>query len=196
MTESSRQRLARNVGLVAVTSFCASISGAAEPVWVKLQAERFGVISQLDEASTRRWAVEFDQFIDALLQLYAVNDERLPPLTMVLFENARDFAPYQIQTESGQVKVLGFFANMGTWSVIDLAGRRSSPETRNIVYHEGVHWFASAMETDARMLRSSSTRAIVGMGRLRFSRDRCPGTARRDGPSLGSNNTQKMWRRT
>ena len=145
---SNRAHVGRRIVAAAVLCTCVSVPRADEPVWLKLQAERFGVISQLDEAGTRRWAVEFDQFVDALLQLYAIDDGALPPLTMVLFEQPRDFAPYQVQTESGQVRVAGFFANMGTWSVIGLAGRRSSPETRRIVYHEGVHWFMSAMDTE------------------------------------------------
>jgi hypothetical protein len=122
----------------------AALAEAAEPVWLKLEGPRFGVISQLDEDDTRKWAVEFDQFIDALQQLYSYEgDLGLPPLTIVLFDQARAFAPYRVQTESGQANVAGFFGNMGTWSVIGMPGRRSSVETRRVIYHEAVHWFAS-----------------------------------------------------
>jgi hypothetical protein len=66
---------------------------AAEPEWIKLQAPGFGVISQLDEEDTRRWAVEFDQFIGALHALYAVEEVSLPPLTILLFKQTKDFSP-------------------------------------------------------------------------------------------------------
>ena len=69
---------------------------AAEPEWIKLQAPSFGVISQLDEDDTRRWAVEFDQFIGALHAFYDVEEIALPPLTIVLFKQAKGFAPYRV----------------------------------------------------------------------------------------------------
>jgi hypothetical protein len=64
---------------------------AAEPDWLKLQTPRFGVVSQLGPESTERWAREFDRFIEAIQQLFGANDLTLPPLTIVLFENARAF---------------------------------------------------------------------------------------------------------
>jgi tetratricopeptide (TPR) repeat protein len=128
----------------------AMCADAADPEWVRLQAPRFGVISQLDEENTRRWAVEFDQFMDALHQLYAVDELALPPLTMVLFKNPRDFEPYHLRTESGQAEVAGFFGNMDAWSVIGLAGRPgTSDRTRHVIYHEAVHWFMSASEVES-----------------------------------------------
>jgi hypothetical protein len=129
---------------------CVICADAADREWLRLQAPRFGVISQLDEDDTRRWAVEFDQFIDALHQLYAVDELALPPLTMVLFKNSRDFEPYYLRTETGQADIAGFFANMDAWSIIGLAGLPGgSDRTRHVIYHEAVHWFASASEVEA-----------------------------------------------
>jgi tetratricopeptide (TPR) repeat protein len=122
---------------------------AAEPEWLKLQAPSFGVVSQLDADDTRDWAVEFEQFIDALHQLYRVENVALPPLTIVLFKGQRDFAPYRIQTESGQADVDGFFGDNGSWSVIGLAGSGSNRRTRGVVYHEAVHWFMAASDGSA-----------------------------------------------
>jgi tetratricopeptide (TPR) repeat protein len=122
---------------------------AAEPKWLRLQAPSFGVISQLSEDDTREWAVEFEQFIDALHQLYRVENVALPPLTIVLFKGSRDFAPYRIQTESGQADVDGFFGDNGSWSVIGLAGSGSNSRTRGVVYHEAVHWFMAASDGSA-----------------------------------------------
>lgn len=119
---------------------------AAGPEWLKLVAPRFGLISQLDEDDTRKWAVEFDQFVDAQQQFLSVENLDLPPLTIVLFKNARRFAPYRNRTESGQADVAGFFADMGTWSTIGLGGR-STAVTRIIVYHEATHWILSASDT-------------------------------------------------
>jgi len=124
-----------------------SRASAAERPWLKLQATRFGMVSQLGEQSTRQWAGEFDQFIDAMHQLYAVKDVELLPLTVVLFDQARDFAPYHSKGAFGGANVAGFFGNQGTWSVIGLARQATSADTRRTVYHEAVHWFLSAAAT-------------------------------------------------
>jgi hypothetical protein len=119
---------------------------AAEPEWLKLQAPSFGVVSQLDEKETRAWAVEFEQFIGALHALYSVDQVDLPPLTIVLFKHPRDFAPYRLRTESGQARVAGFFGNTGDWSVIGMPGGGRDDATRQTIYHEAVHWFATASD--------------------------------------------------
>jgi hypothetical protein len=119
---------------------------AAEPEWLKLQAPSFGVVSQLDEKETRAWAVEFEQFIGALHALYSVDEVDLPPLTIVLFRHPRDFAPYRLRTESGQARVAGFFGNTGDWSVIGMPGGGRDDATRQTIYHEAVHWFATASD--------------------------------------------------
>jgi hypothetical protein len=125
----------------------AAPSPAAEREWLKLQAPSFGVISQLDEKDTLAWAVEFEQFVGALHGLYGVERVSLPPLTIVLFRQPRDFAPYRLRTDSGQARVAGFFGNTGDWSVIGMPGSGRDAETRQTIYHEAVHWFATASDT-------------------------------------------------
>jgi tetratricopeptide (TPR) repeat protein len=146
----AKSRLSTHVALcllsLTIAIAAASTSQAAEPKWIKLQSARFGVLSQLSAEDTRAWAVQFDQFIDAMHQLYSVNDVALPPLTIVMFKQAKDFAPFQIRTASGQVKVDGFFATQSGWSVIGLTGQ-GSDVTRHVIQHEAVHWFASASTT-------------------------------------------------
>jgi hypothetical protein len=144
---ASRRNAVTVVAPLLLAPLLAAPASAAEREWLKIQTSRFGVISELDEQATRRWAVEFDQFVDALHQLYGVADGvALPPLTIVLFEQSRAFAAYRMQTESGQANVAGFFGNMGTWSVIGVPGRVRGGGTRQVIYHEAVHWFASADE--------------------------------------------------
>ena len=128
---------------------CALVApaSAAEPEWLKLQAPSFGVISQLDEKETRAWAVEFDQFIGAMHALYSVDQVALPPLTIVLFRQPRNFAPYRLRTDSGQARIAGFFGNTGDWCVIGMPAGGRDDATRQTIYHEAVHWFATASDT-------------------------------------------------
>jgi tetratricopeptide (TPR) repeat protein len=116
---------------------------AAEREWLKLQAPSFGLVSQLDEKDTLAWAVEFEQFIGALHALYSVDRVALPPLTIVLFRNARDFAPYRLRTDSGQARIAAFFGNTGDWSIMGMPGNGRDDTTRQTIYHEAVHWFAT-----------------------------------------------------
>lgn len=134
--------------LVALALLAMAAEATAADQWLRLQAPRFGVISQLDEDATRRWAVEFDQFISALELLYAMDAARLPPLTIVLFRNERGFAPYRDNISVSTGKVEGFFATRGAWSVIGLAGSRKSIETRRLIQHEAVHWFLRAANVE------------------------------------------------
>jgi tetratricopeptide (TPR) repeat protein len=120
---------------------------AAETEWLKLQAPSFGVISQLSEPETRAWAVEFEQFVGALHELYSVDEVALPPLTIVLFRGSREFAPYRLRTASGQARVSAFFGNTGDWSVIGMPGNGRDAATRETIFHEAVHWFATASGT-------------------------------------------------
>jgi hypothetical protein len=120
----------------------ASFAAAAKSKWLEVDSTRFTVISQLDEASTRKRAADFERFFDALQQLSAVDERALAPLTIVLFAEPKGFAPYRTRTESGQADVIGFFGNMGTWSVIGMP--RLAGETHEVLYHEAVHWYLSA----------------------------------------------------
>jgi uncharacterized protein (UPF0147 family) len=160
--------------LMSVLAACASTTTtlAAEPEWIKLQAPGFGVISQLDEDDTRRWAVEFDQFIGALHALYDVEEISLPPLTIVLFKQSKGFDPYRVVTQSGQARIAGFFGRKGDWSVIGMTGAARDVATRRTIYHEAVHWFASASATRPPLWFSeglaealSTFRSVDGKGR-------------------------------
>ena len=118
---------------------------AAEIDWLRLQTPEFSVISQLDERKTRRWAGEFDQFVSALFSLYAIERKGLPPLTIVLFDRAKNFAAYRPRTESGQAKkIVGVFGRQANWSVMGTPATNQSRETRRVLNHEAVHWFFSA----------------------------------------------------
>ncbi|MCP5144206.1 MAG: hypothetical protein H6978_05230 [Gammaproteobacteria bacterium] len=119
-------------------------SMAGDAQWLQLRGERFGIVSQLNEQQTRRWATEFDQYIDALHALFNRPEQSAPPLTVVLFDSTRKFAPYRMSTESGQVEdTAAFFALRGDWSVIGMPGQRTSPENLRTLRHEAVHWLTS-----------------------------------------------------
>jgi hypothetical protein len=148
LLKASRQSIQGLIFLLALQS-CAVSTLAADEDWIRLQAPRFGVVSQLNEKETRAWAEEFDEFVTALHQLYNTDDRYLVPLTIVIFKSKKQFSAYCDPTESGQGKnVVGLFANMDDWCVIALPGLRGYKKTRRTIQHEAVHWYLKSQSFD------------------------------------------------
>jgi hypothetical protein len=127
--------------LTAVLSYSAS-AFAGDDSWLMLKTSRFGVVSQLNEKETRLWAEEFDKYVTALHLLHNTEDKNLLPLTIVIFKNKKQFSPYRLYTESGQAENLaGVFVYLDDWGVIGLPGLKDIKETRNIFFHEAMHWY-------------------------------------------------------
>ncbi|MFT3869969.1 MAG: hypothetical protein QM715_16080 [Nibricoccus sp.] len=103
------------------------------------------MVSQLSERETRAWAEEFNQFIDALSQVITVNEKLLPRLTVVMFAKEKDFRGYLPKNlEKKHEKISGFFTRFETWGVIGMKDLSEDADTRETIYHEGVHWMLSA----------------------------------------------------
>jgi hypothetical protein len=133
--------------VVAAASILSVAGRAADSAaeWRLLETPRFKVLSQLPDAETRAWAGEFDQFLSALSEMAPADESALPPLSVVLFARDAEFAAYKPANANGKraSHVGGFFVSRDTWSAIGLAERRADAETRETVFHEGVHWFTS-----------------------------------------------------
>jgi hypothetical protein len=142
-----KQRRRRFSGLIL---FLLPISVAlAADDWIMLKTPRMTLLSQASEKRTRAWASEFNQFIDALRVIFPLNEELLPPLTVVLFKQSRDYRDYQMRTESGAVEDnVGVFINRDTWSVMSLSSTHRFADIDKVTYHEAVHWFMAADPTE------------------------------------------------
>lgn len=119
---------------------------AGEPAWQVLETPRFTVVSQLAAKPTRAWAEEFNQFIEELRRVFKTSRDYQPALTVVLFARDRDFTAYKPIGPDGRtaMPVDGFFNHDGSWSAIGLAEHYRDESTRELIFHEGVHWFLSA----------------------------------------------------
>ncbi|MFT3828101.1 MAG: hypothetical protein QM691_00190 [Opitutaceae bacterium] len=137
-----------------VLLFCTSVAlfapfAAAAPKWSTLQAPHCLVVSQLSERDTRAWATRFEEFTAALRSRLVIVDSYLPPLTVVLFADSRQFDPYRPRATDGKKReVAGFFASRDTWGVIGLADAFTDEQTRHVVLHEATHWYVSATRTE------------------------------------------------
>jgi hypothetical protein len=136
----------RAVWLAAVIGLVGAVCArAAPPRWRMLETPQFTVLSQLGEKPTRAWAEEFNQFVAELRRVFKSERTNLPALTVVMFARDRDFSRYQPLRPDGRgpAPVGGFFNHDGNWSIIGLADRYTERGTRELIFHEGVHWFTS-----------------------------------------------------
>lgn len=125
---------------------------AAERAWRELKTPRFTVLSQLEDRQTREWAIEFNEFIDTAQGVLQSNDRNLPPpLTLLLFGSDSAFQPYKPPGPDGKAAnaVAGVFERQETWAVAGMSGRNLPAQSRHTLFHEGMHWLASA-DTSAR----------------------------------------------
>jgi len=126
-----------------------ALAATAAPKWNTLQAPHCLIVSQLSERETRDWATQFEQFTAVLRTSMVIDERALPPLTVVLFADSGQFAPYKPRTTDGKKRdVAGFFASRDTWGVIGLADAFNDEETRHVVLHEATHWIASATQVE------------------------------------------------
>jgi len=131
--------------LLGVTLLAGATRGAEE-TWIKAVTDRFTILTTEGENVARKWAIELEQFRRGLQTAVPVPAERLRPVTVVLFRNARAMEPY-VPLEGGKpTKIGGFFVRANDINTIMLSAARNAAETRRVIFHEAVHWHLSARE--------------------------------------------------
>jgi tetratricopeptide (TPR) repeat protein len=135
----------KSVIVALVLLVTAAIADAAL-LWQSLTSSHFKIISQLSEKDTLAWADEFNLFIEALHNVFPIDERRLTPLTIVLFADDREFKQYKIKQPDGNTSdaMRGYFFSLEAWSIIGLAKMANDEVTRRTIYHEAVHWYMSA----------------------------------------------------
>lgn len=125
--------------------FVASATAKDDP-WLRVTTPEFTLVTSLREKEAVVWAGEFSQYIAELRGLFNVK-RPLPPLTIVVFARERAFEDYRPLGENGKPQpVAGFFLRHNSWAVAGLAGASATEEVRRVIFHEGVHWFLSALD--------------------------------------------------
>lgn len=118
---------------------------AADRPWRMVVTPQYRVLSQLRDGETDGWVRNFDQFVVSTSEVLQVDLKALPPLTVVLFDRDRDYAPYQPQRPDGPIaRVGGQFVRRSTWSMIGMARETDNAELRRTLQHEATHWLMSA----------------------------------------------------
>ena len=144
--ETEPKRLRGWAAVLLGLTLLAGAARGAEETWIKAVTDRFTILTTEGESVARKWAIELEQFRRGLQTAVPVPAERLRPVTVVLFRNARAMEPY-VPLEGGKpAKIGGFFVRANDINTIMLSAARNAAETRRVIFHEAVHWHLSARE--------------------------------------------------
>lgn len=131
--------------LVCLLVLVTSQALAADEAWRMVDTPRYRVLSQLRDAETIGWMRNFDQFILSTSEVLELDVKALPPLTVVIFDRDKGYAPYKLLRPNGRIaNVNGQFIRRQTWSMIGMAHANDNAELRRILQHEATHWLMSA----------------------------------------------------
>lgn len=122
------------------------LARADEEVWSKAVTERFTILTTEGESVARKWATELEQFRRGLQTAVPVPTERLRPVTVVLFRNVRAMERFAPLEGGKPAKIGGFFVRANDINTIMLGAARNADETRQVIFHEAVHWHLSARD--------------------------------------------------
>lgn len=133
------------IGLLLVLATSAAI--AADGDWKLATTPHYRLLSQASERETTAWMRGFDQFILSTSDVLKTDLRSLPPLTIVLFDRDRDYAPYKLQRPDGRTAAIsGQFIRWPTLSMMGMAHAGNSEELRRTIQHEATHWLMSGSQ--------------------------------------------------
>jgi hypothetical protein len=108
----------------------AGTSLASERDWRTTVAPYYRVLSQLNDRETAAWMRGFDQYVLSTSDTLKLDLRALPPLTVVIFDRDKDYAPYKPTRPNGRTaaNVAGQFVWRPTWSMIGMAYQVDNPK--------------------------------------------------------------------
>lgn len=133
--------------LIACLVFSAAPVCAREINWTRLEAGDFTIISAVSEKDTRDWAVEFEQFHRGISKLMRINEAVLQPVTVVLFRDQDDMRRYKPLEKGKPADIAGLFNRSPLGNFIEAAADSEDERTRQLIFHEGVHWLTNVSDT-------------------------------------------------
>jgi len=114
--------------------------------WTKIETPWFTVMSELSERRTRAWATEFEIYRRGLEKLVPLESSQVEPVTVVLFSSDRRFNAYKPLENGKPAKLAGYFVRMPGRNILALGVEGARDDTRELIYHEGVHWYLSGLD--------------------------------------------------
>lgn len=112
-----------------------------------LETQKFTVLSEASESSTRTWANEYNQFIGSLSALFKIDEHLLPKVMIVIFSDEEHIRPYlQNRPNNKQLIFPGFCARDDIWPFLVMTAQWETETTRQGILHEATHWIIGAAQ--------------------------------------------------
>lgn len=122
----------------------ATVNLRAGEQWFAIRTPHFCVLTTGSRSRGQWWARQFETFRLGLQQVFPAEAGRLQPVTIVLFQNQRQFKPYALLRKGKVARIGGYFARAQDTNLIALPVDDVDENTRLVVFHEATHWYLSA----------------------------------------------------
>lgn len=122
-----------------------AIRAAGSERWITVKSKFFTVITTVEEKTAQTWATELEVFRRGMQIARPVPEERLKPVTLILFPNEQAMRPFTVRENGSAVRLAGFFSQDLNVAAMILQGR-DAKENRHTIYHEAAHWHSSAAD--------------------------------------------------
>ena len=114
--------------------------------WVRVESPYFTVFTTGSAKIARGWAAELERFRLMLQPYVAAPEDRLRPVTVILFPSDRAMRPFKPLEKGKPQMVEGLFVNFCDSHAIGLRLDGDPARTRRIIFHEAVHWYSNASD--------------------------------------------------
>jgi tetratricopeptide (TPR) repeat protein len=108
--------------------------------WLTVQTPHFTILTSASAEVLKQWAMELEQFEAALQRILPVPEERLVPVTVVLFPNDAELRPFKPLENGEPQDIAGFFVRIQDSQAIAVALDYQPEQTRRLIHHEATHW--------------------------------------------------------
>ena len=160
----------------ALAAFTVAVAGAGPLVaareWRVLSTPRYTLFTDTSDHLTRDIASDFDEFLGVVDRFIIIEPENLKPLTIVVFDDDREFDPYKplaadgrnvdyIPAERADVRTGSETSSLNGWMAIAVAAQDYEYQTRHSLFAGGVYWHLDALRMPPNPAVAHGTAALL-----------------------------------
>jgi len=116
----------------------------AKDKWINLTTKNFNIISNADEAPTRRLALKLEQFHFVFSKLFNLPLTRAVPTTVMVFKHDASFRPFKPLYNGKPSNIAGYFQPGQDENLIAMDISANQEHPMSVIYHEYTHLLTSS----------------------------------------------------
>ncbi len=109
--------------------------------WVRLATGELTVLSDASAGKAQQWAREIELFRRGLREALPLPDYKWEPATILMFDSERSLRRFLPMQDGKAQMIQGYTATLAGRHVIAVSLDWPRARTREIIYHEVVHWY-------------------------------------------------------